>query len=45
MISGGDFAVFLVAVLIVGIFFVIMRRFLRRADQDSDSPADGPSEP
>jgi hypothetical protein len=43
MISGGDLTIFLVAVLIVIVFFIIMRRFLNRADQDSDSQTDGHS--
>jgi hypothetical protein len=44
MISGGDFAVFLVAVSIVVAFFLILRRLLARAEQETDSHADGHSE-
>jgi hypothetical protein len=35
MISGGDLMVFLIAVLIVMTFFVIMRRFIGRAESDT----------
>jgi hypothetical protein len=41
MISGGDLLVFLIAVLIVITFFVIMRRFIGRAESD---PASGKHE-
>ena len=40
MISGGDFAVFLVAVGIVVSFFIILRRLLARAEQETDSHVD-----
>jgi hypothetical protein len=40
MISGGDFFVFLVAVLIVIAFFVVMRRLMARAENESDSHRD-----
>ncbi|MCL4178313.1 MAG: hypothetical protein KJ072_11310 [Verrucomicrobia bacterium] len=45
MISGGDFAVFLVAVLIVVSFFLIMRQFMRRAEKETDLEPPGHSEP
>ena len=45
MISGGDFAVFLLAVAIVITFFVILRHFLVRAERDSDAHADGRGQP
>jgi hypothetical protein len=44
MISGGDFAVFLVAVGIVVSFLVILRRLLARAERETDSHADGHSD-
>ena len=44
MISGGDFLVFIVAVIIVITFFVIMVRFVGREEQDpGDSESDPPS--
>jgi hypothetical protein len=44
MISGGDLLVFLIAVFIVMTFFVIMRRFIGRAESDPGSGKHGRSD-
>ncbi len=45
MISGGDFAVFLVAVSIVISFFLVLRHFMRRAEEETGHEPPGHSEP